>query len=147
MSVTAQRTSWMSRSSSRSLHGASIAGSCFLPGRCSLCLSRIIGLRTKSIRSYPNKIRYRPANNLIFARLNRCVIDAPTPSLFPTRFQKQELFFEFLGRCWELPMWSGPHYSLRTAQSADGPFFIPIKYSRRFPRIPSCCTEAAVRFR
>src|SRR5258705_13934683 len=55
MSATARRTSWISRCSSHSLRGASIAGPCCLPGHHSPCWSRIIGLPTKSIRLYPNK--------------------------------------------------------------------------------------------
>src|SRR5258708_40202331 len=55
MSATARRTSWISLCSSRSLRGASIAGPCSLLEHSSPLWSKIIGLPTKSIRSYLNK--------------------------------------------------------------------------------------------
>src|ERR1700686_5865596 len=57
MSATARRTSWISLCSSRSLRGANIDGPCCLLEHSSPLWSKIIGLPTKSIRSYPNNIQ------------------------------------------------------------------------------------------
>src|SRR5260370_27582284 len=57
MYATARRTSWISLCSSRSLRGANIAGPCCLLEHSSPLWSKIIGLPTKSIRSYPNNIQ------------------------------------------------------------------------------------------
>src|SRR5215831_7652821 len=72
---TARHTLSISRSSSPSPRGVIIAGPCCLLEHCSPCWSRITGSPAKSIRSYPNKIRYS----------SRCVSNCP---LRP-RFRKQ----------------------------------------------------------
>jgi hypothetical protein len=57
MSASAPRTSWISLCRSRLLRGANIVGPCYLLEHSLPFWSNIIGLPTKSIRSYPNNIQ------------------------------------------------------------------------------------------
>ena len=62
------------------LHLSNIAGLCCSPGHCSRCWLRIIGLPTKSIRSYPNKIRPTAGGQRNLPTLPRSCCVYPIPA-------------------------------------------------------------------